>query len=102
MFKVPIEALETYEREHPGITKMAYSFENAILPPCTHCGSFDTADVQCGFVSITLALACITTKFHLLVSGPRPGRFFCNTCRQYFTPEDWPEPIHWKDLTHLD
>ena len=101
MLKMPIEALQGYEKEHPGITRMALRFENAILPPCSHCGSFDTADVQCGFVSITLALACITTKFHLRMNG-RPGRFFCNECRQYFTPEDWKEPLKWEDLIRLD
>jgi hypothetical protein len=102
MFKVSIESIQFYEKDFPGITRMAFRYENAILPPCQYCGSFDTADVQCGFVSITRVLARITTKFHLKPGQPRPGRFFCNVCRKYFTPEDWNEPIKWEDLIRLD
>ena len=102
MLKMPINSIKSYEKQHPGITEIALRFENAILPPCPLCGGIDVGDVQIGFVSITLALACITTKFHLRPGMERPGRFFCNACRSYFTPEDWKDPIHWEDLIRLD
>lgn len=93
MWKIDPACLENYEVEYPGLARRARHFENAILPTCEHCGSANTADVQVGIVRYTILLVSMTTKFHLIPNGPRPGRFYCNDCRQYFTPLIWDEPL---------
>jgi hypothetical protein len=59
-------------------------FEMAKLPPCAHCGSENTADVQVGVVQYTMNLAAATSKFKLIPNGPKPGKYFCNACKKFF------------------
>ena len=84
MLKVSKERLDEMETQHKGVVKTIMRFENADLPPCPHCQSANTADVQVGLVGRTMAIAGATTKFHLLANGPKPGRYYCNDCKQYF------------------
>ncbi len=84
MLKVDQKTLDELERQHEGIVGMIMHFEKAILPKCPHCGSSDTADVECGFVGRTLNIAAATTKISLFPSSPPPGNYFCNDCRKYF------------------
>jgi hypothetical protein len=93
MLKIPMEKLQDYESDHPGITEQIWDFENAILPACSLCGSEDTADVQVGIIGRTIYIHSATTKFHLTPNGPKKGRYFCNSCRSYFTPSAGGEPI---------
>jgi hypothetical protein len=84
MLKVDKITLDNMEAGYPGIYADVLRFENALLPSCHHCGSDDTADVQCGLIGRTMSIACATTKFKLLPNGPKPGRYFCNSCREFF------------------
>jgi len=84
MLKIKPEVFPIFEKLYPGITETSMRFENAVLPPCSKCGSPDTADVQVGIIGRTIHLAGATTKFHLIPNGPRPGSNFCNNCEQYF------------------
>ncbi|MBE0686374.1 MAG: hypothetical protein IH585_10265 [Anaerolineaceae bacterium] len=84
MIKISQELLVEMESQHKGIIYQIMGFENAALPNCAHCGSADTADVQVGIIGRTIYIAGATTKFHLIPNGPRPGRYFCNHCRNFF------------------
>jgi len=100
LLKRPLEDYLGYERDYPGFIEMVIRYENAVLPVCSHCGSADTAKVSAGIVSRSIHLASATTKFKL---HPKPpGRFFCNTCEGYFSPEDCARPNWWDDLTESD
>lgn len=87
MMKISPSEVEELERIYPGIATSIQRFEGAELPACTHCGSTDTADVQVGIIGRTICLASSTTKFKLIPNGPKPGKYFCNTCRKFFTPD---------------
>ena len=43
MLKVDQEELDHMESQYSGIIETIHGFENAILPPCSNCGSSDTA-----------------------------------------------------------
>jgi hypothetical protein len=80
--------LDNFEKDYPGITSNIRFFDEAELPSCSHCGSSDTANVQVGVIGRTIAIAGMTRKFHLIANGPKPGKYFCRTCRQYFDEEN--------------
>ena len=84
MLNVNQQWIKQVEQRYPGIGRLIRRFEEADLPVCSHCGSDNTADVQCGVVGITIHLAAATTKFKLLFNGPKPGRYFCNACAKFF------------------
>lgn len=64
---------------------MVRRYENAKLHPRDQCESADTAQVGAGIVSRSIHLAAATTKFKL--NPNLPGRFYCNTCEENFSPE---------------
>jgi hypothetical protein len=72
------------EREHPGIWDSIRAFEAVPLPPCTRCGSSDTALVHLGVTARTALIEIATTKVHLTDHDPIPGRYYCNHCIYYF------------------
>ena len=84
MLKIDEETIDRMEAQHPGIAKTIRYFEEASLPVCPHCGSDNTADVQCGIVGRTIYLAAATTKIKLIANGPKPGPYFCNGCEEFF------------------
>jgi hypothetical protein len=103
MLKVDDEWIARVEARYPGFTENVRRFEEAALPVCSHCGSEDTADVQCGVIGRTIHIAAATTKFKLLANGPKPGEFFCNACGQYFGEKGKESlPKHGKNLTACD
>jgi hypothetical protein len=85
MLKVEQETLDRMEGMYPGFKEHVYSFENADLPHCSHCGSGDTANVQVGLIGRTINLSCSTTKFKLIANGPKAGRYICNQCKEFFS-----------------
>ena len=76
--------LDEMERRYPGIGASIRSREEAVLPPCHHCGSADTAKVGVGAVGRTFCLATATTKFALIPNSPKPGEYRCNDCKKFF------------------
>lgn len=84
MLRTKPEQLNSLEKAYPGIKDTILRFENANLPPCPHCGSEDTADVQVGIIGRTIAICSATTKFKLIPNGPRLGTYFCNACNRFF------------------
>ncbi len=58
-------------------------FENLELPKCPLCSSKNTAIVQVGLVSRSITLSSMTKKIHLRANG-KPGKYFCNKCKEYF------------------
>lgn len=84
MIKVSEEVLDQVEGQYPGIKESIYRFEAAVLPACTHCGSEDTANVQCGVIGRTIHIAYCTSKFKLIPNGPKPGPYYCNACEKCF------------------
>ncbi len=76
-----------------GIRETILRFEEAILSPCPSCGADSTADVQCGIIGRTINIAAATTKFKLVPNGPRPGRYFCNSCQTFFDPGHRRRPL---------
>ncbi len=84
MIKFDEKTIENCEIQYPGIREQIFYFENATLPQCLHCDSTDTANVQIGIIGRTIHIAGATTKFHLISNGPKPGKYFCNECGQYF------------------
>jgi len=84
MIKVDEKTLDQMENQHPGIKETILYFENAKLPSCPHCGSENTADVQCGIIGRTIYIATATTKFKLIPNPPKPGSYFCNNCKEFF------------------
>jgi len=96
MLKRPLEYWEDYQERHPGFITMVVHYENAILPICPYCGSWHTAKVGAGIVGVAIHLLAATTKFKL--NPNNPGRYYCNICEGYFTPEGWDKPIWWHEL----
>jgi hypothetical protein len=86
MLEITLEELDSLELCYPGIKQNILFFENAQLPTCSLCQSEDTADVQIGVIGRTITICASTTKFKLIPNGPRPGRYFCNTCGKFFNP----------------
>jgi hypothetical protein len=84
MLKVDKETLDRMEKGYPGILKDILYFEEANLPACPRCASDDTANVQCGIIGRTINIVGATTKFTLIPGGPKPGRYRCNACKEYF------------------
>lgn len=84
MMKVDGDTLEEMEAKYPGIKEQIFRFEKAVLSPCPHCGAEDTADVQVGIIGRTIHIGAATSKFKLIPNGPRPGKYYCNACQQYF------------------
>ncbi len=84
MLKIDKETLDHMEKNYPGIGEAVLRFEQAALPACSHCGSENTADVQCGTIGRTISIAAATTKFKLIPNGPKPGGYFCNACSEFF------------------
>lgn len=82
--KIDKETLDHMEKQYPGIGKTILYFEKATLPVCSRCGSENTADVGCGIVGRTIYIAAATTKFKLIPNDPKPGKYFCNTCNEFF------------------
>ena len=85
MLKMDEAALQKMEIQHRGIVRDILGYEEAQLPPCPHCGSGDTADVQCGMVGRTIYISAATTKFKLIPNPPKPGDYFCNACEKFFS-----------------
>ena len=84
MLKIDKDRLAELEGDYPGISDSVIRFEEATLPVCSHCGSADTAKVQCGIVGRTMNIATATTRIKLLANGPVPGEHFCNTCNEFY------------------
>jgi hypothetical protein len=84
MILIDEKTIEEMEQQHPGLKEQIYRFENAQLPECAHCRSTNTADVQVGIVGRTIYIAGATTKFRLIPNLPKPGKYYCNTCKKYF------------------
>lgn len=84
MLKIDQKALDRAEGNYPGIRDTILGFEQAPLPVCPRCGSANTADVQCGLIGRTITIAAATTKFKLIPNGPKPGKYFCNECDEFF------------------
>jgi len=82
------DRLDKLERDYPGISESIRHYDEAEIPVCPQCGSNDTASVQIGIVGRTIAIAGMTRKFFLIPNGPRPGKYFCRACRQYFDQEE--------------
>jgi hypothetical protein len=78
---------KTYDREqvYPEIYDR---FMRKEVPPCTLCGSLNTASVQVGLIGLTIRLAATCRKFKLIANGPKPGDWFCNSCQQFFSTPD--------------
>ena len=72
------------ENQYPGIRASINQFKNDSLPACTHCGSENTAVVQIGIIGRTIHIAGATSKVKLIINGPRPGKYFCNACKNFF------------------
>jgi len=88
MLKISENQIKELEARYTGYRDTLMHFENATLPTCSHCGSDNTASVQCGIIGRTINLAAGTTKFRLIPNGPKPGQFFCNDCGNYFDAAD--------------
>lgn len=84
MLKVTKAELDKLEGIYPGIVEQINGFENAVLPACTCCGSYDTAQVSVGLIGRSINIASYTTRIRLTPNGPKPGEYACNTCRTFF------------------
>ena len=84
MLTLDEEKIKRLEAKFPGIGDAILAYESARLPACPGCGSDDTASVQVGVEGRTLSIASATTKFRLIPKRPKPGKYFCNICKQYF------------------
>lgn len=84
MLKIDEKRVAQVEMRYSSFGEILLRFESATLPVCSHCKSANTANVQVGCVGITINLAAATTKFKLISNGPKPGKFFCNTCNEFF------------------
>lgn len=83
--------IETYDREQV-YREINDQFLRKEMPPCTLCGSPNTASVQVGMIGLTIRLAATCRKFELIGNGPKPGEWFCNSCQTFFnTPDGSPE-----------
>ena len=85
MLKLTEQQLAKLESQHSGITDTIQHFENVELPACPHCQSKDTAIVSCGIVGRSISVAAATTKMKLLPNLPKPGEYFCNGCKKFFS-----------------
>jgi hypothetical protein len=90
MIKVDQATLDYMESQHAGIIEQIRRWDAMEIPPCTHCGSTDTADVQVGVIGRTICLTAATSRLHLIANGPKPGTHFCNQCRKYSGPAQQP------------
>jgi hypothetical protein len=84
MLNIDQEVLDNIELQYPGIGKSIRYREEAALHECSLCGSDDTAKVGAGIIGYSINLAAATTKFKLIQNGPRPGEYFCNSCKKFF------------------
>jgi len=84
MLKINKETLDHIEKQYPGIGETILHFEKATLPVCSRCGSEDTAEVGVGLVGRSINIAAATTKFKLIPNSPKAGKYFCNTCDEFF------------------
>ena len=84
MLKVNQADLNRFESEYPGIRAEIICFEAAILPRCRRCDSPNTAIVDVGIIARTMTVAAATSKYRLVPKEPRPGKFYCGDCKQYF------------------
>jgi len=84
MLKINKETLDHIEKQYPGIGETILYFEKATLPACSRCGSGDTAEAGVGLVGRSINVAAATTKFKLIANGPKPGKYFCNACNEFF------------------
>ena len=74
---------QSFDREQ--VYQELYSrFMQMEVPPCTRCGASNTASVQVGVIGLTIRLAATCSKFKLLPNGPKPGKWFCNSCQRFF------------------
>jgi len=85
MLKLDQSTLEGMETQYPGIVEDIQDFENTELPTCPTCGTNDTAQVECGLFGRTINIVLATTKMKLISNGSKPGDFFCNSCKGYFS-----------------
>lgn len=86
MLKKPLNYYDEYEKDYPGFQEMVIRYELEKFPACPHCGSSHTAKVSPGIVSRSIHLMSATTKFR--IHPKPPGKFYCNDCEQYFTPQE--------------
>jgi hypothetical protein len=84
MIKISQEALDSMEISYPGFKRNVAYFEAMDIPPCPKCGSTNTASVQVGIIGRTIHLCGATTKFTLVPNSPKPGKYFCQSCRYFF------------------
>ena len=82
--RIDQKRIDELEKQYPEIAKDILGFEDAILPSCAHCDSEDTATVQVGVVGRTINIALATTKFRLIPNGPKKGKYFCHSCKEFF------------------
>jgi hypothetical protein len=76
-------AYETYDREQ--VYQEQYRrFTQLEVPPCTRCGTRNTASVQVGVIGLTIRLAATCRTFKLIPNGPKPANWFCNSCQHFF------------------
>lgn len=80
------EMLARMEENYPGITQQVMQFDAMEMPPCPYCGSEDTAIVQVGIIGRSISVSAATKKVTLVMNGPKPGKYRCNECKEYFTP----------------
>ena len=84
---LPMATPETYD--HDNVYQELYArFIRMEVPPCTQCGSHNTASVQVGVIGLTIRLAATCRKFKLIGNGPKPGKWFCNSCQKFFNIPD--------------
>ena len=95
MITADMKRLLRLEEMYPGIIPAALRYENASLPRFAHCDSPDTAKVSCGIVGMSINLAGVCTKMHLMPNYNGLGIYFCNDCKKQFGPlefnHDWPK-----------
>jgi len=78
-------SLARAEKDYRGIRKTVMEFENTNLPNCPTCGGGDTASVTVGIVGRSMYLSQATTKALLIPNGPKPGEFYCNACKEFYS-----------------
>ena len=57
------------------------------LPPCSGCGSPNTARVSCGLIGRTILISAATSKFKLIPNPPKLGEYYCNDCGSFYPPK---------------
>ena len=87
MLKISFEQLDRLEKHYPGIKDQIMRLEGKELPACPRCASRRTLLVGVGVVGRSIQMAISTTRFRLVASGPRPGKFACASCQHYFDDE---------------